>query len=240
MPFETNVLSDTKINKTTAMIVCIEKMVLKYRSGAESFTALDIPAWQLGQGEQVAISGPSGSGKSTFLNTMAGLLLPESGKVSVCGQNLNLMGEAERDKFRAKHIGYIFQTFNLLQGYTAIENVLLGATFSPQHIERDYVMALLERVGLKHRLHHYPSQMSIGEQQRVAIARALAKKPEIILADEPTGSLDPRHTKEIVQLLMDACRDEKCSLVVVSHETSVVESFERRDDFLKLNQSLRE
>jgi putative ABC transport system ATP-binding protein len=171
---------------------------------------------------------------------MAGLLLPESGKVSVCGQNLNLMGEAERDKFRAKHIGYIFQTFNLLQGYTAIENVLLGATFSPQHIERDYVMALLERVGLKHRLHHYPSQMSIGEQQRVAIARALAKKPEIILADEPTGSLDPRHTKEIVQLLMDACRDEKCSLVVVSHETSVVESFERRDDFLKLNQSLRE
>jgi ABC-type lipoprotein export system ATPase subunit len=225
------------MQKTDTMIIRIENLVLKYHTAVESFEVLDIPSWQLDRGEQVAISGPSGSGKSTFLNTMAGLLVSESGTVSVCSQELSQMGEAERDRFRAKHIGYIFQTFNLLQGYTAIENVLLGATFSHQQVDRHFVLALLERVGLKHRLHHYPSQMSIGEQQRVAIARALAKKPEIILADEPTGSLDPRHTKEIVQLLMDACRDEKCSLVVVSHETSVVCAFQRQDDFLKLNRA---
>jgi putative ABC transport system ATP-binding protein len=219
------------------MIVRVENLVLKYRFGPDSFTALDIPEWQLDRGEQVAISGPSGSGKSTFLNTLAGLLVPESGTVSVCEQDLPRLGEAERDRFRARHIGYVFQTFNLLQGYTALENVLLGATFSHQKVDRPRVRSLLERVGLAHRLHHFPSQMSIGEQQRVAIARALAKKPELILADEPTGSLDPRHTQEIVNLLRDACRDEGCSLVVVSHEAAVVGAFERRDDFLALNRA---
>ena len=219
------------------MIVRVDGLVLKYHSAQESFTALDIPEWRLGRGEQVAISGQSGSGKSTFLNVLAGLLVPESGTVLVCDQDLPRMGEAERDRFRARHVGYIFQTFNLLQGYTAWENVLVGATFAHQKVDRHHVRELLERVGLKHRLHHHPAQMSIGEQQRVAIARALAKKPELILADEPTGSLDPRHTREIVRLLRDACRDEGCSLVVVSHESSVVGAFERRDDFLELNRA---
>jgi putative ABC transport system ATP-binding protein len=219
------------------MIVQVEDLVLKYRSGLESFTVLDVPAWRLDRGEQVAVSGPSGSGKSTFLNVLAGLLVPESGRVLVCDQDLPRLGEAERDRFRARHVGYIFQTFNLLQGYTAWENVLLGATFAHRKVDRGHVRALLERVGLGHRLHHRPAQMSIGEQQRVAIARALARKPELILADEPTGSLDPRHTGEIVRLLRDASRDEGCSLVVVSHEAAVVGAFERRDDFLALNRA---
>jgi putative ABC transport system ATP-binding protein len=220
------------------MIVHVENLILKYRAGAESFTALDIPDWRLDRGEQAAVSGPSGSGKSTFLNVLAGLLVPESGRVLVCDQDLPAMSEAGRDRFRARHIGYIFQTFNLLQGYTALENVLLGATFSPRKVDRGHVRTLLERVGLAHRLHHRPAQMSIGEQQRVAIARALARKPELILADEPTGSLDPRHTLEIVRLLREACRDEGCSLVVVSHEAAVVGAFERREDFMKLNRAL--
>ena len=219
------------------MIVQVENLVLEYRSGLESFTVLDIPAWRLGRGEQAAISGPSGSGKSTFLNILAGLLVPGSGTVLVCDQDLPRLGEAERDRFRARHIGYIFQTFNLLQGYTAWENVLVGTTFAHQKVNRQHLRELLERVGLKHRLHHYPAQLSIGEQQRVAIARALAKKPELILADEPTGSLDPRHTREIIQLLREASRDEGCSLVVVSHEAAVVGTFERQDDFLALNRA---
>jgi putative ABC transport system ATP-binding protein len=219
------------------MIVHVEKLVQKYRSGQNGLTVLDVPEWQLERGEQAAISGPSGSGKSTFLNTLAGLLQPAGGRVEVCGQDLVGMSEAERDRFRARHVGYIFQTFNLLQGYSALENVLLGATFSHQRVDGAHVRALLERVGLAHRLGHVPSEMSIGEQQRVAIARALAKKPELILADEPTGSLDPRHTAEIVSLLRDACRDEGCSLVVVSHEAAVVEAFERREDFMKLNRA---
>ncbi len=219
------------------MIVRVEGLTLKYRNALESFTVLDIPEWRLARGEQAAISGPSGSGKSTFMNALAGLLLPAGGRVEVCGQDLARLGEAERDRFRARHVGYIFQTFNLLQGYTALENVLLGATFSHRKVDRGRVRSLLERVGLAHRLHHFPSQMSIGEQQRVAIARALAKRPELILADEPTGSLDPRHTAEIVGLLQDACRDEGCSLAVVSHEAAVVGAFARRDDFMKLNRA---
>jgi putative ABC transport system ATP-binding protein len=196
-----------------------------------------VAEWRLDRGEQAAISGPSGSGKSTFLNVLAGLLVPDAGRVAVCGRDLPRLGEAERDRFRARHIGYVFQTFNLLQGYTALENVLLGATFSHQKPDRRRVRALLERVGLAHRLHHLPSRMSVGEQQRVAIARALAKKPELILADEPTGSLDPRHTAEIVGLLREVCRDEGCSLVVVSHEAAVVGAFERRDEFLEVNRA---
>jgi ABC-type lipoprotein export system ATPase subunit len=219
------------------MIVRVENLVLKYLSGAESFTALEVPDWRLDRGEQAAVSGPSGSGKSTFLNVLAGLLVPPAGRVLVCDQDLPAMSEAERDRFRARHIGYIFQTFNLLQGYTALENVLLGATFSHHAADRRHALELLGRVGLGHRLHHRPARMSIGEQQRVAIARALAKKPELILADEPTGSLDPRHTRETVQLLQDACRDEGCSLVVVSHEAAVVEAFARRDDFMRLNRA---
>ena len=220
-----------------SMIVETNDLILQYGSGSESCPILSVPHWDLQPQEQVAISGPSGSGKSTFLNVLAGLLVPQDGQVSVCGQDLTRLGEAQRDRFRARHIGYIFQTFNLLQGYSALENVLLGATFAHQAVDRPHIRALLERVGLGHRLHHRPAHLSIGEQQRVAIARALAKRPELILADEPTGSLDPRHTREIVQLLRDVCRDEHCSLVVVSHESAVVGAFERRDDFLTVNRA---
>ena len=143
----------------------------------------------------------------------------------VCGQDLGQLSESDRDHFRARHIGYIFQDFNLLQGYTAVENVLLGMTFSRQRPDRQHAQDLLTRVGLSHRDKHRPSEMSIGERQRVAIARALAGKPELILADEPTGSLDPFHALEVVKLLGEACREHGCSLVVVSHDPGVVGGF---------------
>jgi len=195
---------------------------------------LDIPEYQLDQGAQTAISGPSGSGKSTFLNIIAGLLKPDSGSVNVCGENLTDLREADRDHFRAEHIGYIFQNFNLLQGYTALENVLLGMTFSSAETDREKAAAILEIVGLGHRMKNFPSGLSIGEQQRVAIARALIKKPELILADEPTGSL------EIIGLLRQTCQDYNCTLILVSHEEKVVCDFEYQIEFLDLNRAFSE
>ena len=222
------------------MVIHIQHLTVEYRSGGESFRALDVPSWDVEQGEQVAVSGPSGSGKSTLLNVIAGLLAPSSGSVQVCGRELAGLGEAERDHFRAAHIAYIFQTFNLLQGYTALENVLLGATFSPEPPNRAAARLLLEKVGLGRRLKNVPAQLSIGEQQRVAIARALVKKPELILADEPTGSLDPRHAAGVIGLLREACSESGCALIVVSHEAGVVSAFDRKVDFMSLNRALAE
>ena len=220
------------------MVVSTRNLVLEYRLGAETLRVLDIPSWDLGDGEQVAISGPSGSGKSTLLNLVAGLALLTSGSLVVCDHDVTRLSEAERDRFRAAHLAYIFQTFNLLQGYTALENVLLGAAFGPVRADRASATALLERVGLGARLRHLPAEMSIGEQQRVAVARALVKRPQLILADEPTGSLDPRHAAEVVALLRDACRERGCALVVVTHETSIAAAFDRRLDFRELNRAL--
>jgi len=219
------------------MAITIDNLKVDYCNGGESFTVVDILSWHVEKGEQVAISGPSGSGKSTLLHIIAGLLQPNIGLVRVCGQELTQLGEAQRDQFRAKSIGYIFQNFNLLQGYTAIENVLMGMTFSSQKPNRQASVDLLKEMGLCSRLNHYPSQMSIGEQQRVAIARALVKKPDIILADEPTGSLDPLHTIDVIVKLRQACQQHGCTLIVVSHEQEVISSFEKQVFFLELNRA---
>jgi len=220
------------------MIVKLENLQFEYRSGAGTFPILNIPSWKVEEEEQTAITGMSGSGKSTLLNLIAGLLKPTGGHLEVCGVNLSELSESRRDKFRGQNLSYIFQTFNLLQGYTALENVMLGAAFTGRQLDRHTARALLDRVGLSRRSGHYPSQLSIGEQQRVAIAQALAKKPKLILADEPTGSLDPYHSGEVVELLCETCRENGCSLVLVSHEMKVAERFSRREDFAVLNRGL--
>jgi ABC-type lipoprotein export system ATPase subunit len=219
------------------VIVAVQDLIVEYDIGNSRFTAVDIPLWSLDQGAQVAIFGPSGCGKSTLLHVLAGLLAPKSGQVNVCGQDLSQLSESDLDHFRARHIGYIFQDFNLLQGYTALENVLLGMAFSRQKPDRGHARELLERVGLSHRVKHRPAELSIGERQRVAIARALARKPELILADEPTGSLDPVHAREVVKLLGEACREHGCSLLVVSHDPGVVDSFDAAVPFMELNRA---
>jgi putative ABC transport system ATP-binding protein len=218
-------------------MILVDSLQVTYRTGDEPLTVLDIPSWRVEKLAQVAISGPSGSGKSTLLHVLAGLINPTRGSVQVCGQDLARMGEAERDRFRARHVGVIFQNFNLLQGYTAQENVLLGLTFSPHPPQRAQTAELLDELGLSHRRKHYPSQMSLGEQQRVAIARALVKQPELILADEPTGSLDPRHARGVVEKLREACQKHGCSLIVVSHQAEVVSAFETQVSFLELNRA---
>ena len=220
------------------MVVAIQDLTVDYIIGAETLRILDVPAWDVGPREQVVLWGPSGSGKSTLLNVVAGLLRPTRGRVQVCGQELSGLGEARRDRFRARYISYIFQTFNLLEGYTALENVLMGSAFSPGKVDRAQAHRLLDQVGLAHRAKHRPSALSIGEQQRVAIARALAKEPELILADEPTGSLDPRHAAGVMTLLRNACHEHHCALIVVSHETTIADTFEKRIDFMSLNRAL--
>ncbi len=221
------------------MIVKLKDLVVEYKIGDKTLKVLDIPEWSVGKGAQVAVSGPSGSGKSTLLNIIAGLLMPTKGSVMVAGSELTSLSEAKRDIFRADSIGYIFQNFNLLQGYTALENVLLGMTFSTRHSDKKTAHDLLSMVGLSHRTNHYPRELSIGEQQRVAIARALSKQPELILADEPTGSLDPLHTNEVILKLKEASSKLDCTLILVSHEQEVVSTFDDQITFLELNQAFQ-
>lgn len=178
--------------------------------------------------------GPSGSGKTTLLNIIAGILQPDSGTVSIAGTNTTNLPEAARDRHRARHLGYVFQTFNLLHGYSALENVLLGMMFG-QGSDAQVAQSLLERVGLGNRLKHRPSQLSVGQQQRVAVARALANRPQLVLADEPTGNLDRRHGHDALMLIRDVCRDQGAALLLVSHDPEVLGAFERVEDLSVLN-----
>ncbi len=220
------------------MIVRIKDVEMIYETWSEKTKVLDIPKFEVDKGEQVAVFGPSGSGKSTLLHIISGLLLPTRGSIDVCGERVHELGEAQRDHFRSRNIGYIFQTFNLLQGYTALENVLLGMTFSPGKADRTAAKKLLEQVGLGEKMKRRPYQLSFGEQQRVSVARAVANKPKLILADEPTGSLDPHNSVEIIKLLKEICKEHECSLVIVSHNMDMISYFERTVDFKKLNRAL--
>jgi len=220
-------------------IIEIESLELVLESPGEFLKVLDIPHWCVEEGDQIALFGPSGSGKSTFLHALAGILPISKGKLCVCGHSLEGMAEVNRDLFRAEYIGYIFQNFNLLQGFSVIENVLLGMTFSPRKASLKEAEFLLHEVGLSHRLRYYPSQLSFGEQQRVAVARALANQPLLLLADEPTGSLDPVNKKEVLRLIREICHTHGCTLVLVSHEQDVIDLFEKAVPFLTLNQAFQ-
>lgn len=203
--------------------------------GGERLPILDLPRLEVARGEQVVIRGRSGCGKSTLLNAIAGLTTVDSGSVSLKGVDLTKLPEAGRDRFRARHLGYVFQTFNLLAGFTALENVLLGMTFTGQRADRDRARNLLDRVGLGHRTHHKPAALSVGEQQRTAVARALANRPVLLLADEPTANVDPAHQQQIVDLLREACRDEGVAMLLVTHSNEVSDQFERVEQLEDVN-----
>jgi len=193
-----------------------------------SIESLDIPS-----DGQYAVSGPSGTGKTTFLHLISGLLKPEQGSVEINGTVVNSLSESARDQFRANNIGYIFQTFNLIDGYSALENVMLGMVFAGSGADKNKAQRLLESVGLSHRLHYKPSELSVGQQQRVCVARALANNPAILLADEPTGNLDPQTTSEILELLKAQSKGRM--LIVVSHETEVLNQFNDRIELSRFN-----
>ena len=200
---------------------------------------VDVPEFSLSAGQQLALRGESGSGKTTFLHLIAGILAADSGSIRIGDQDMAALGERGRDRLRAQHIGYIFQTFNLLQGYSCLENVLLGMAFGPG-VNRPRATALLERVGLSKRLRHYPRQLSTGQQQRVAVARALANHPQLVLADEPTGNLDHKHGREALALIRETCRENGAALLLVSHDPAVLAEFEHVRDFAELNRACQE
>lgn len=172
--------------------------------------------------------GPSGSGKTTLLHLISGLILPNSGSIQVAGHEITTLSESARDKYRADHVGYVFQSFNLLEGYTALENVLLGMIFSGNKTDRSKAESMLERVGLKDRMYFKPGQLSMGQQQRVCIARALINDPDVLLADEPTGNLDPKTTKEVLELIFEQTQNK--TLLLVTHESHVLKEFTNQVD----------
>jgi ABC-type lipoprotein export system ATPase subunit len=198
---------------------------------------LDIPHFGALPGEQLVLVGRSGCGKTTLLHVIAGISRPDSGRVKIDGWDIALMPEAECDQFRAERIGYVFQTFNLLPGFSALENVLLGMTFARGRADPARAKQLLQRVGLEHRMTHKPPMLSVGEQQRVAVARALANRPKVLLADEPTANVDGANQEQIVELLRQTCREQNVTLILVTHTADVAGQFDRVEQLEQINRA---
>jgi putative ABC transport system ATP-binding protein len=197
-------------------LLTIQQLRKQLGSGEQVFT-LTIPSFSLEQGEQLLLQGRSGTGKSTFLNCISGITQSDSGSITIDGKDITALAEAERDRFRACNIGYVFQTFNLLQGFSALDNVLIGTMFSDAHTStKEEVRTLLANLGLADKIHHKPSELSVGQQQRVAVARALIHKPKLILADEPTANTIG------------------AALLVVSHDQDIISSFSHTKQFSEI------
>ena len=197
---------------------------------------LDISEFQIAKGEQVAMIGQSGGGKTTLLHLIAGLLSPDQGSIQIDGIETNGLSEEGRDRFRAETIGYVFQTFNLLPAFTAIENVRLGMAFGSGKHQHARAGDLLAHVGLKDRFNYRPAQLSVGQQQRVAIARSLAGRPKLLLADEPTANVDPSSADSVLELIRDTCREEAVSLLTVTHDMQIADRFDRIEKLDEINQ----
>ncbi len=201
----------------------------------EVLPILDIPRLELTAGEQVVLRGRSGCGKTTLLNCISGLSTVDEGRVVISGTDVTKLHEVARDRFRARNIGFVFQTFNLLPAFTAVENVMLGMTFTGQAKDSSRAEQLLSDVGLSHRLTHKPEALSVGEQQRVAVARALANQPKLLLADEPTANIDPAHQQQVIDLLRGACERENVAMLLVTHSPEVSQQFTRIEQLETIN-----
>lgn len=210
--------------KLSTMEVLKMQSVRKRRGAQE----IEIPAFVVQQREQIAITGHSGAGKTTLLHLISGILAADSGSIVLAGEELVAMNEARRDRLRARIIGYVFQTFNLLQGLTALENVVVAAAFAGNNNHAaSKAKALLVRLGLEQKMEKYPATLSVGEQQRVAVARALINKPMLVLADEPTANLDTDNAQRVLHEMRELATDEGSALLVVTHATAIATSFTR-------------
>ncbi|MCY2951466.1 MAG: ABC transporter ATP-binding protein [Planctomycetota bacterium] len=241
----------------------LQQLKKQYRAPDGSVVpVIDVESLYIGGGEQVALIGSSGSGKTTLLHLIAGILAADSGRVlydfgegsgpgaarmpadgvlsyKVPGGVVNLaeLSEAARDVFRGRNVGYIFQTHHLLSGFTALENVLLGMSFTGRKHDREWARHLLEQVGLSQRLDYRPQKLSLGQQQRVAVARALANRPKLVLADEPTGSLDAGNAQQVLKLVRGLCEEVGAMLLVVSHDPAITGQFGKVLRLADINQA---
>ena len=220
-------------------LVAVQNLQKSYpSSGVGTEMIVNVPSFYLSKQDQLALQGSSGSGKTTFLHLLAGVLLPDSGQITFLGQGIHLMNESQRDQLRLNQIGYVFQSFNLLNGFNCLENLLLGMELKGNP-DRDHAESLLKAVGLGNRIDYLPHQLSIGQQQRVAVARALVNRPKLVLADEPTGNLDPENTDRSLQLLRSLCEEWGSALVLVSHDPRVIAQFEKQIDWGEINEVKR-
>lgn len=210
-------------------IIQVRNLKKIYKIGEEKVRALNGINIDIKQNEVFVILGTSGSGKSTFLNMLAGLEKPSSGSIKILNRNIHKMTERELAKFRQQHVGFVFQSYNLLPNLTALENVALPLTFkryseSKRNME---AMKILKAVDLGTHIMHKPTQMSGGQQQRVGIARAFSGTPDIIFADEPTGNLDSKTSSSVLKLMLDMCKKKNITLILVTHDPSIAQYGDR-------------
>ena len=210
-------------------MLSVQELQKNYRSGGGLQTVLDKLSFQVPQGEIAALLGASGSGKTTLLNLLSGIDTPDGGSVHIDGADIHALGEPQRTLFRRRHIGFVFQFFNLIPTLTVGENIALPMelTGTQPQIAQERVEALLDQVGLSRMADRYPETLSGGEQQRTAVARALSHRPKLLLADEPTGNLDEVTGRQVISLLTDLVRDQRTTLVVVTHSHAVADAADR-------------
>ena len=208
-------------------ILKVQQVGKTYKSGSRELTVLENVSFTLNEGDTFAIVGPSGSGKTTLLGLCAGLDSPGSGVVNLCGTVINQLNEDERAVLRNKNVGFIFQNFQLIPTLTALENVVVPLELQGKKNVQKTGVELLEKVGLSERQHHYPSQLSGGEQQRVSLARAFANQPKILFADEPTGNLDHETGEKVIKLLFELNAEAGTTLVIVTHDMELAEKAHR-------------
>lgn len=208
-------------------MIAIRHLSMRLTAGGRRVTILDDVALSIPPKQMVAVMGPSGSGKSTLLGLIAGLDRPTEGTIVLDGIDITTLSESRMAKFRRMKIGYIFQSFHLIPTLTALENVLVPLELAGHAAAKDLAAELLHVVGLQDRMHHYPVQLSGGEQQRVAVARAFACRPPILLADEPTGNLDSQTGRHVMDLLLSLHRDYGTTLVLVTHDRAVASLMHR-------------
>ncbi len=223
--------------KTKLSFIAIKKVFLlqlknitkTYLSGASEFAALKDVSLKIGEGEFISITGPSGSGKSTLMHIIGLLDNPTSGEVILQGKDIARLNESQLAVFRSKVLGFVFQQFNLLSKTSSLENVMLPLLYSdvPSEKRKNLALEMLSKVNLSSKLKNLPSQLSGGEQQRVAIARALINNPKIILADEPTGNLDSKSGREVMDLLHKLNKEEKRTIILVTHDQDLAKEAER-------------
>ncbi|MDH4110746.1 MAG: ATP-binding cassette domain-containing protein [Gammaproteobacteria bacterium] len=216
----------SQLSPETAVLAA-EHVSKKVSSPEGHLTILSDVSFHIAKGESVAIVGASGAGKSTLLALLAGLDLPTSGKIWLDGSELTALDEDGRAMVRAEKVGFVFQSFHLVPSLNALENVMLPLELAGRSAPRDSAVSILDAVGLRDRLRHYPSQLSGGEKQRVAIARAFATEPSVLFADEPTGNLDARTGQNIMNIMFELNRNSSTTLVLVTHDKSLAERCDR-------------